>query len=83
MGLLLSVLTAPYAPVRVLTSLGRVMRQEVLRELYSPAAVRRRIEAVDAAAAAGELSEAERVEAQRKVIESVIVRPDARGGSAG
>jgi hypothetical protein len=76
-------LAAPYAPVRVLTSLGRVVRQEVLREMYSPAAVRRKVEAIDAAAAAGELSETERVEAQRKVVESVIVRPDTRDESAG
>jgi hypothetical protein len=83
MGILFSVLTAPYAPVRVLTALGRAVQQEVQRERYSPAAVRRRLEAVDAAAVAGELSEAQRAEAQQKVIDSIIVRSDGQDGSAG
>lgn len=82
MGLLWSVITAPYAPVRMLTALGRTMREEVYREWYSPAAVRRRLEAVDAAAAAGELSEKERAEAQQKIIDSVIVRSEPNNGTA-
>lgn len=83
MGLLWSVLSAPYAPVRVLTALGRTMQREVYREMYSPAAIRRRLEAVDAAAAAGELSETERAEAQQKIIDSVIVGSEPPGGTTG
>ena len=83
MGLLFSVLTAPYAPRRLLTAVSKAVQQEARRQLSSPAAVRRRLEELDEAVAAGELSHSERARAQRDVIDGVIVQPDPWDGPAG
>jgi hypothetical protein len=70
-GILTALLTLPYAPVRGLTSVVRVIAQEAEARRHSPAAVRRELEELDEAAAAGQISPRERDEAQQQVLERV------------
>ncbi|MEU2030563.1 gas vesicle protein GvpG [Nocardia amamiensis] len=75
MGLLSSIFTLPIAPVRGVIWLGEVIQDQVEQKLRDPAAVRRRIEAIEEAAAAGELSEEERKKAQQAVLDVLIEPP--------
>lgn len=72
MGLLTSILTLPLAPVRGVIWLGEVIQEQVEQKLHDPATIRRELEAIDEAAAAGELSEEERAEAQQAVLNRLI-----------
>jgi phage portal protein BeeE len=74
MGLLFTLLTLPYAPVRAVTALARVLQEQAEQELYSPAGVRRRLEALDEAVARGELTPEEREDAEQAVLEQVMTR---------
>ncbi|HEX7744838.1 MAG TPA: gas vesicle protein GvpG [Micromonosporaceae bacterium] len=74
-GLLASILTFPYAPVRVVTSLAKVLHREAERELYGSASIRRQLEELDAAFAAGAMSEAEYEQAQQAVLDRLAGRP--------
>lgn len=72
MGLLTSIVTLPLAPVRGVIALGRVVQRQVEQETRDPSAVRRRLEALEEAEDAGELSETEKAEAQRQIVASLI-----------
>ncbi|WP_327151834.1 gas vesicle protein GvpG [Nocardia sp. NBC_01329] len=74
MGLLSSIVTLPLAPVRGVVWLGEVIQDQVEQQLHSPAAVRREIEEIEAEAAAGRLSDAERDRALREAL-SRLSRP--------
>ncbi|MEV0105043.1 gas vesicle protein GvpG [Nocardia sp. NPDC050799] len=74
MGLLSSIVLLPLAPVRGVIWLGEVIEEQVDKQWRSPAAVRRDIEEIEAAAAAGDISEDERDRALREVL-SRIRRP--------
>ncbi|WP_063058311.1 gas vesicle protein GvpG [Nocardia sienata] len=74
MGLLSSIVLLPLAPVRGVIWLGEVIQEQVDQQWRSPAAVRRDIEEIEEAAAAGEISEDERDRALREVL-SRIRRP--------
>jgi len=76
-GLLATILTLPYAPVRVATSLAKVLHREAERELYGSASVRRQLEELDEARAAGAISEAEYERAQQAVLDRLTGRPGA------
>jgi hypothetical protein len=76
-GILTSVLTFPYAPVRVATALAKVLQREAGRELYGSAGVRRQLEELDAALADGALSEAEYEQAQQAVLDQLMSQPGA------
>ncbi|MGW6421717.1 gas vesicle protein GvpG [Nocardia sp. NPDC055053] len=76
MGLISSILSLPLAPVRGVIWLGEVIQDQVEQQLNDPAAVRAELEEIDRAAAAGELSEEERKQAQQTVLNRVT-------GSAG
>ncbi|MEV6324483.1 gas vesicle protein GvpG [Nocardia sp. NPDC051787] len=75
MGLLTSIFTLPIAPVRGVIWLSEVIQDQVEQKLRDPAAIRRRIEAIDEAAAAGHLSEEEREQAQQAVLDPLIQPP--------
>lgn len=77
MGLLWQILTLPYAPVRAVTAVARVLQQRVEEELYSPASVRRELEELDRAVARGELTEDERQAAEQEVLDRLMNRPAA------
>lgn len=74
-GILTSILTFPYAPVRVATSLAEVLHREAERELYGSAGVRRQLEELDEAFAARAISEAEYEQAQQAVLDRLIGPP--------
>ncbi|MEU2253764.1 gas vesicle protein GvpG [Nocardia xishanensis] len=78
MGLLSAIFTLPLAPVRGVIWLGEIIQDEVERKLHDPATIRRELEAIDEAAAAGQLTEEERVQAQQAVLDRMM-RP---GGGA-
>jgi len=75
MGLLTSILTFPYAPVRLVTSVAKVLHQQAETELYSSTNVRRQLEGLDEAAATGEISESERLEGQQAILSRLTARP--------
>ncbi|GAA3129917.1 gas vesicle protein GvpG [Nonomuraea sp. NPDC049421] len=68
MGLISLIFTWPLAPVRGLVRLAEMIQDQAERELRNPAAVRRRLEAIEAARRAGEISEEE----ERRAIEEVL-----------
>jgi phage portal protein BeeE len=74
MGLLTAILTLPLAPVRAVTAVAELLLDQAEQELYSPQGVRRRLEALDAAVAAGTLSEAERRTAEQDILDRVATR---------
>ncbi|HEY0696748.1 MAG TPA: gas vesicle protein GvpG [Micromonospora sp.] len=69
MDILWTLLTLPYAPVRGLTAVLKVVQREAEAQLYSPANVRRELEELERAANAGEISEAELRQAQQRVVD--------------
>ncbi|MGK5743132.1 gas vesicle protein GvpG [Micromonospora sp. URMC 103] len=75
MDILWTLLTLPYAPVRGLTAVVRVIAREAESQLYSPTNIRRELEELDAAAAAGELSPQERDARQQQVLARLTGAP--------
>ncbi|MEV6335377.1 gas vesicle protein GvpG [Nocardia vinacea] len=76
MGLVSAILTLPLAPVRGVIWLGELIQDQVEQQLQSPAAVRRDLEEIDAAAAAGHLSEEEQKQAQQAVLDRTLPSSD-------
>ena len=74
MGLLSTLLTLPVAPIKGVIWLGEVIQDQVEQKLHDPANVRRELEQIDEAAAAGELGHGEKAEAQQAVVDR-MVRP--------
>lgn len=79
MGLVSLVLGLPFAPVRGVIALGEMIQEQVERELYDPASVRRELEAAEEARAAGRITAEEEAEIQRRV----LGRMTGRGTGAG
>lgn len=67
--LLTGILTLPYAPVKVVTSVAKVLQREAERELYGAAGVRQQLEELDAAAEEGTVSPAEYEQGQQEVLD--------------
>ncbi|WP_063052233.1 gas vesicle protein GvpG [Nocardia arthritidis] len=74
MGLLSTILSLPIAPVRGVIWLGEVIQDQVDQKMHDPATMRRQLEEIDAAAAAGQLSEEERKQAQQAVLDRMTGR---------
>lgn len=74
MGLLSTILSIPVAPVRGVIWLGEVIQDQVEQKMHDPATMRRQLEEIDAAAAAGQLSEEERKQAQQAVLDRMTGR---------
>ncbi len=68
MGLVSSILSLPLAPVRGVIWLGELIQDQVEQQLHDPARLRRELEEIDRAAAAGELSAEEAGQAQQAVL---------------
>ncbi|EHR60949.1 gas vesicle protein GvpG [Saccharomonospora cyanea] len=68
MGLVTMLLGLPLAPVRGVVSLAEVIREQVDRELYDPASVRRELEAAEEARARGEITAEEEAEIQQRAL---------------
>ncbi|WP_039800245.1 gas vesicle protein GvpG [Nocardia araoensis] len=73
-GVLTSILTLPVAPVRGVIWLAEVIQDQVDQKMRDPALMRRELEEIDAAAAAGQLSEEERRQAQQAVLDRMTGR---------
>ena len=56
MGLFSWTVGLPLAPLRALIGIGRVIQRQVDAEMHDPAAIRRRLEAVDEAQQQGRIS---------------------------
>lgn len=83
MDILWALLTLPYAPVRGLTAVVKVIAREAESRQFDPANVRRELEELDAAAAAGEISTEERNRGQQQVLDRLTggVGGERDGGS--
>jgi hypothetical protein len=79
--ILWALLTLPYAPVRGLTAVVKVIAREAESQQYNPVNVRRELEELDRAAAAGEITPEERDRGQQRVLDRLIV-PAVGPGSA-
>ncbi|MFG3699755.1 gas vesicle protein GvpG [Micromonospora sp. NPDC047620] len=69
MDILWTLLTLPYTPVRGLTAVVKVIAREAESRQRNPVDVRRELEALDAAEAAGEITAVERDRGQQQVLE--------------
>lgn len=68
MGLVSAILTWPLAPVRGVIRLAELIQEQADRELHDPAAVRRRLEAIQEARESGQITEEE----ERRAVEQVL-----------
>ncbi|GGO77610.1 gas vesicle protein GvpG [Nonomuraea cavernae] len=62
----------PLAPVYGVIKLGELLRDQVERELHDPAVVRRRLEEVEEARAAGRISEEEESRAVDEILRRML-----------
>ncbi|MFC4090766.1 gas vesicle protein GvpG [Micromonospora sp. GCM10011541] len=87
MDILWSLLTLPYAPVRGLTSVVKVIAREAEARQYDPVNIRRELEELDRAAAAGDITPEERDRGQQEVLDRLttpaggaeVTPPEAAG----
>ncbi|GAB3878565.1 gas vesicle protein GvpG [Microbispora bryophytorum] len=68
MGLISMLFTWPLAPVHGVIRLGELIQQQVEHELRNPAAVRRRLEAIEEARRSDQISEEEEAQAVEEVL---------------
>ncbi|MEV0617226.1 gas vesicle protein GvpG [Nonomuraea sp. NPDC050404] len=71
MGLVSTIFTWPMLPVKGLIRLAEMIQEQAERELHNPAAVRRRLEAIEEARQAGEISEEEERAAVEQIMKQV------------
>lgn len=72
MGLFSALLTLPLAPVRGVVWLGEQLEREAYRQWTDPANVRRQLDEVETAYAAGELTQAERDARQDELVARLL-----------
>ena len=75
MGLLTSILGLPLAPLTGVIRRGEALRDEAERRLHDPAVARRELEEIDAAQAAGQISEEEAAEAMNLGLRRMTGQP--------
>ncbi|ETK35505.1 hypothetical protein GCM10009530_34300 [Microbispora corallina] len=71
MGLLSLLFGWPLAPVKGVIRLGELIQEQVEREMRDPAAVRRRLEAIEEARRSGRISEEEEARAVEEVLRTM------------
>jgi cytochrome c-type biogenesis protein CcmH/NrfG len=71
-GLISSILTLPFLPVKGVIKLGEVIQQQVEQELTSPMAIRAQLEELERQRQAGLISEEEEAEAQQEILGRLI-----------
>jgi cytochrome c-type biogenesis protein CcmH/NrfG len=79
-GLVSAILTLPLAPVRAVIWLGEVLRDQVEHELYDPNVIRRQLEEIEEARAAGRMSEEDAARQEQELL-SRLIQPSGSGGS--
>ncbi|MFG3598621.1 gas vesicle protein GvpG [Micromonospora chersina] len=82
MDILWTLLTLPYAPVRGLTAMVKVVAREAESQQYNPVNIRRELEELDRAVAAGDITPEERDRGQQEVLDR-LTRPAAGAGRTG
>ena len=75
MGLLSFIFTLPLQPVKGVISLAELIQRQVEQEMHDPAAVRRDLEELEEASAAGEITEEEEHQAQQALIDRMTGSP--------
>lgn len=75
MGLLWSIVSLPWAPVRGVVWVSEVIQEQVEQQLRNPASIRRELEQIEADAAAGRITAEERDRAQQAVLDRMIGPP--------
>lgn len=68
MGLISGLLTLPLAPVRGTVWIAEQVQREAERQYYDPALIRRRLEDVDDARQAGDLTEDEAAQLEEQLL---------------
>jgi len=71
-GLISSILTLPFLPVKGVIKLGEVIQQQVEQELTSPMAIHAQLEELERQREAGLISEEEEAEAQQEILGRLI-----------
>ncbi|WP_172650887.1 gas vesicle protein GvpG [Rhodococcus opacus] len=69
MGLLSFIVTLPIQPVKGVISLAELIQRQVEEEIHNPAAIRRGLEELDEARAAGKITADEEERAQQALID--------------
>lgn len=72
MGLFTGLLTLPLAPVRATAWIAELVREEAESEYYDPSSIRRQLEEVDEARAAGVLSDEEADELENQLMARLL-----------
>lgn len=72
MGLVTFILTLPLAPVRGVVAIGEVIREQVEQEMYSPMAIRARLEEIQRRREQGLISDEEAARAEQEVLDRLI-----------
>ncbi|WP_062356516.1 gas vesicle protein GvpG [Herbidospora yilanensis] len=72
MGLFTAILELPLAPVKGVIRLGELLRDEAERTMRDPTVARRELEQIEAAQAAGELTDEEASEAMNAVLRRMM-----------
>ncbi len=80
MDLLWALLTLPYAPVRGLTAVVKLVAREAESQQHNPVNIRRELEDLDRAEAAGEITREQRDRGQRQVVNRLL--PPGAGTAA-
>ncbi|MER6950175.1 gas vesicle protein GvpG [Nonomuraea sp. NPDC000554] len=75
MGLIGILFGWPVAPLRGVIRLGEVIQEQVEREMRDPAVVRRRLEEIERARAAGQISEEEEALEMQEVLQGMVGGP--------
>ncbi|QGN46577.1 gas vesicle protein GvpG [Micromonospora sp. WMMD558] len=81
MDILWALLTLPYAPVRGLTAVVKVIAREAESQQYNPVNIRRELEELDRAAEAGEITPEERDREQQQVLDRLTGTAAGGGGA--
>lgn len=78
MGLLMGVLTAPFAPVRGVVAVAEQIRRQAEDQFYDPVTIRAELEEVDALRASGGLSEDEATAREDALVERLMLGQQLR-----
>lgn len=79
MELLTMIFGLPFAPIQGLIKLGELVQDQAELETRHPAAIRRRLEELEEARLAGEITEEEETEAVEQLLEQMTAQQDLPG----
>lgn len=74
MGLFTGLVTLPLAPVRGVTWLAERLQEQAEQEFYDPTAIRRQLEEIEDARAAGEMSDDDAAELEEELVNRLLAQ---------